>query len=313
MNHYGSGDTDAADFNFEVLGDADLNSAPAAPRDCGAPKGQRLAGIANELERAATAQERHALMRPALRAAGFDSLCYLRVSRIGDTINRIVYFNAFSPNGWAPRYLRERYYEIDARLAHSCRHEWPMVWDLSSIASTPAIAGSGSGVGTGSAVSTPAAQNAAGAIRAERFAAASRDAGMVSGVCFGLGVPDALDTSVAIFSNSQLSKARVPDMSIGHAYALAVGLHEFLALRAPEIHRPGHPTELSEIQRSILEYVTLGLNDKDIAERLGTSQHNVDYYLRQLKKLYHAANRVQLAYIAGRVLDTPDARRGARS
>lgn len=305
MNHYGSGNTDAADFSFEVLGDADLNSAPAVPRDCGAPKGQRLAGIAYELERAATARERHALMRPALRAAGFDSLCYLRVSRIGDAFNRIVYFNAFSPTGWAQRYLRERYYEIDARLAYSCRHEWPMVWDLSSIASNPAI--------SRSAITTPAAQNAAGAIRAERFAAASRDAGMLSGVSFGLGIPDALDTSVAIFSNSQPSKARVPDMSIGHAYALAVGLHEFLALRAPEIHRPGHPTELSEIQRSILEYVTLGLNDKDIAERLGTSHHNVDYYLRQLKKLYHATNRVQLAYIAGRVLDTPDAHRGART
>lgn len=312
MSQYGS-DTDAGASNFEVLGDADLTSAPAAPDELDTPDGQRLAGIAYELTKAATAQERHALMRPALRAAGFDSLCYLRVSRIGDAINRIVYFNAFSPAGWAQRYLRERYYEIDARLAYSCRHEWPMVWDLSSIASNPAVAGSSMGIGAGSATGTPAAQNTAVAIRAERFAAASRDAGMLSGVSFGLGVPDALDMSVAIFSNSQSSKARVPDMSIGHAYALAVGLHEFLALRAPEIHRPGHPAELSEIQRSILEYITLGLNDKDIAERLGTSHHNVDYYLRQLKKLYHATNRVQLAYIAGRMLATPDARRGARS
>lgn len=305
MNQRGIGDTDTDVLNFEVLSDADLDSAPAAPHDGDAPDGQRLAGIAHELAKADTSPQRHALMRPALRAAGFDSLCYFRVSRIGDTINRIVYFNAFSPGGWAQRYLRERFHEIDARLAYSCRHEWPMLWDLSSIASNPSIAG-----GT---MSTPAAQNAAAAIRAERFAAASREAGMLSGVSFGLGIPDALDTSVAIFSNSQPSKARVPDMSIGHAYALAVGLHEFLALRAPALHRPAHPAELSEIQRSVLELVTLGLNDKDIAERLGTSHHNVDYYLRQLKKLYHATNRVQLAYIAGRVLGTPEARLGASS
>ncbi|MGN6651053.1 autoinducer binding domain-containing protein [Trinickia sp.] len=313
MSQYGSSDTDTDALSFEVLGDADLDSAPAVPDDDDAPNGQRLAGIAQELARANGAQERQALLRPALRAAGFDSLCYMRISRIGDTINRIAYFNAFSPIGWAPRYVRERFYEIDARLAYSCRHEWPMLWDLSSIASSPSIAGVGSNVLAGGAMGTPAAQRTAAAARVERFVAASRDAGMQSGVSFGLGTSDALDTCVAIFSNSQPSKARVPDMSIGHAYALAVGLHEFIRLRAPQINRPARTAELSQIQRSILEFITLGLNDKDIAERLGTSHHNVDYSLRQLKKLYHATNRVQLAYIAGRMLDAPGAHHGAGS
>ena len=293
MSQYGSSDTDTDALSFEVLGDADLDSAPAVPDDDDAPNGQRLAGIAQELARANGAQERQALLRPALRAAGFDSLCYMRISRIGDTINRIAYFNAFSPIGWAPRYVRERFYEIDARLAYSCRHEWPMLWDLGSIASNSSVAGA-------AATHTPATPGVMAVARTQSFASASRDAGMLSGVSFGLGKPDALDTCVAIFSNSQPSKARVSDMSIGHAYALAVGLHEFLALRAAHIYRPAHMAELSGIQRSILELVTLGLNDKDIAERLGTSHHNVDYYLRQLKKLYHATNRVQLAYIAGR-------------
>jgi DNA-binding CsgD family transcriptional regulator len=322
MSQYGSSDTDTDVLNFEVLGDADLDRAPAAPGDYEAPAGQRLAGIAHALASADGAQARQAQMRPALRAAGFDALCYLRVSRIGDTISGIAYFNAFSPAGWAPRYLRERFYEIDARLAYSCRHEWPLLWDLSSIASNPSSAGSGATFAAGGAAGTPAAQNVAGATgamgtmgaaRTERFISASRDAGMLSGVSFGLGTPDALDTCVAIFSNSQPSKARVPDMAIGHAYALAVGLHEFLAQRAPHAYRPARPAELSEIQRSILELVTLGLNDKDIAQRLGTSHHTVDYYLRQLKKLYHASNRVQLAYIAGRVLGTPEARHPANT
>ncbi|WP_206951722.1 helix-turn-helix transcriptional regulator [Trinickia acidisoli] len=304
MNQYGTTDADTDVSNFLVYGDAELDSTADAPIDDDAPDGQRLAGIAHDLAKVGSAQARHALLRPALRAAGFESLCYMRVSRIGDTINRLVYFNAFSPTGWAQRYLRERFYDIDARLAYSCRHEWPMLWDLSSISSAAAVAGMSQNGG---------ATNTTAAARTERFATAARDAGMLSGVSFGLGTPDALDTCVVMFASSQQSKARLPDMAIGHAYALAVGLHEFLALRAPQIHRPAYTTELSDIQRSILELVTLGMNDKDIAERLGTSHHNVDYYLRQLKKLYHATNRVQLAYIAGRVLGTPDACRGANS
>lgn len=304
MNQYGSSDADTDVSNFLIFGDADLDSVADTPLDYDAPDGQRLAGIAHDLAKVGTAQARHALLRPALRAAGFDSLCYLRVSRIGDTVNRLVYFNAFSPAGWAQRYLRERYYEIDARLAYSCRHEWPMLWDLSTISAAAPLAG---------AASAALSSNPAAAARAEHFATAARDAGMLSGVSFGLGLPDAFDTCVVLFANSQPSKSRLPDMSIGHAYALAVGLHEFLALRAPQLHRPTYTAELSDIQRSILELVTLGMNDKDIAERLGTSHHNVDYYLRQLKKLYHATNRVQLAYIAGRVLGAPGACRGASS
>ncbi|MGN6233157.1 MAG: helix-turn-helix transcriptional regulator [Trinickia sp.] len=303
MSQYGAIDADTDASNFLVFGDAELDSAADAPLDDDVPEGQRLAGIAHDLAKVGTAQARHALLRPALRAAGFESICYMRVSRIGDTINGIVYFNAFSPNGWAQRYLRERFYEIDARLAYSCRHEWPMLWDLSSIASTGSAASASASAGATSMTSSAAAD------RAERFATAARDAGTLSGVSFGLGTPDALDTCVVMFANSQPSKARLPDMSIGHAYALAVGLHEYLTLRAPHIQRPASIAELTDIQRSILELVTLGLNDRDIADRLGTSHHNVDYYLRQLKKLYHATNRVQLAYIAGRVLGAPNAAR----
>jgi DNA-binding CsgD family transcriptional regulator len=310
MNQYGTIDADTDASNFLVYGDADLDSTADAPFDEDAPEGQRLAGIAHDLAKVGTGEARHALLRPALRAAGFDALCYMRVSRIGDTINRLVYFNAFSPAGWAQRYVRERFFEVDARLAYSSRHEWPMLWDLPSIARATPIAGMPAG---SMSTSVPSVQSAAAAARAERFATAARDAGMLSGVSFGLATPDALDTCVVMFANAQPSKARLPDMSIGHAYALAVGLHEFLMLRAPQMQRPTHTADLSEIQRSILQLVTLGLNDKDIAERLGTSHHNVDYYLRQLKKIYHATNRVQLAYIAGRLLGAPEGRRSASS
>ncbi|RKP50607.1 helix-turn-helix transcriptional regulator [Trinickia fusca] len=287
--------------NFIIFGDADLCAAAGAPLDEDAPGGQRLAGIAHELAKAETAEARQALMRAALRSAGFDSLCYMRISRIGEAVSRVAYFNAYSVAGWAQRYLRERFFDIDARLAFSSRHEWPMLWDLSSLAVSPA------------ATAASGLSGAAAASRAERFVAAAREAGMSSGVSFGLAAPGALDMCIAMFSSSHVSKAHMPDMAIGHAYALAVGLHEFLLARAPHIHRQAPTAQLSPIQRSILELVTLGLNDKDIAERLNTSHHNVDYYLRQLKKLYHAANRVQLAYIAGRALGAAPTMTGASS
>jgi DNA-binding NarL/FixJ family response regulator len=262
--------------------------AADAPPDCDAPGGQRLAGIGHELAKADSAQARQALLRAALRAAGFDALCYMRVSRIGDTINRLAYFNAFSPTGWAQRYLCERFYEIDARLAYSSRHEWPMLWDLSTIATAAPVAGAGAQAAAAALPAVP--HHTAAVARTARFAAAAREAGILSGVSFGLGTPDALDRCVVIFSSAVATKARLP---------------------APQLHRPTYSVELSDIQRSILEFVTRGLNDKDIAERIGTSHHNVDYYVRQLKKLYRATNRVQLAYIAGCVLGASNARSDA--
>ena len=125
---------------------------------------------------------------------------------------------------------------------------------------------------------------------------------MLSGVCFGLASSNAFDTAIVLFASSRPSRERILDTAVGHAYAIGVGLHEFLLARAMHLHRPEHASHLSPMHRNILDLFTLGLNDKDISERLATSPHNVDYYLRQLKKMYHAVNRVQLAYIAGRVL-----------
>lgn len=309
MKRYGTSDTNTDFSNFQVFGDADLDGAADATPDCDAPGGQRLASIGHELAKADSAQARQALLRAALRAAGFDALCYMRVSRIGDTINRLAYFNAFSPTGWAQRYLCERFYEIDARLAYSSRHEWPMLWDLSTIATAAPVVGGGAQAAGAAIPAVP--HHTAAVARTARFAAAAREAGILSGVSFGLSTPDALDRCVVIFSSAVATKARLPDMAIGHAYALAVGLHEFLALRAPQLHRPTYSVQLSDIQRSILELVTRGLNDKDIAECIGTSHHNVDYYVRQLKKLYRATNRVQLAYIAGCLLGASNARSDA--
>jgi DNA-binding NarL/FixJ family response regulator len=55
------------------------------------------------------------------------------------------------------------------------------------------------------------------------------------------------------------------------------------------------------MQRQVLVGLASGLSDKDIAARLKTSAHNVDYHLRILRRKHDALNRTQLAYVAGRL------------
>lgn len=294
MNHY-PGETDGESSHLVAFGDADLVRVDPAHADGEEPSRPPL-GFAHELASVDCPEARQRLLRSALRAAGFDTLCYIRATRIGETFRRLAYYQTYSPAGWAARYLRERFFDVDARLAFSSRNEWPLLWDLQSIALAPPS--------TAAAGATPASaqQPAKRFAHAERLRAAAHAAGMLSGVSFGLAAPSAFDTAIVLFASSRPSRERILDTAVGHAYAIGVGLHEFLLSRAVHLHRPEHASHLSPMHRKILELLTLGLNDKDISEQLATSPHNVDYYLRQLKKMYHAVNRVQLAYIAGRVL-----------
>ena len=294
MSHY-PGETDRESSQLVAFGDADL--ARVDPIRAGGDESSRPpGGFAYELASVDCPEARQRLLRTALRAAGFDTLCYIRATRIGETFRRLAYYQTYSPPGWATRYLRERFFDVDARLAFSSRNEWPLLWDLQSIALAPPS------TAAADATSASAQQPAKRFAHAERLRAAAHAAGMLSGVCFGLASSNAFDTAIVLFASSRPSRERILDTAVGHAYAIGVGLHEFLLARAMHLHRPEHASHLSPMHRKILELLTLGLNDKDISERLATSPHNVDYYLRQLKKMYHAVNRVQLAYIAGRVL-----------
>lgn len=296
MSHY-PGEIDRESSQLVAFGDVDL--ARVDPVRAGGEQPRRPpGGFAHELASVDCPEARQRLLRTALRAAGFETLCYIRATRIGETFRRLAYYQTYSPAGWAARYLRERFFDVDARLAFSSRNEWPLLWDLQSIALAPPSTAAADAPSASATAQQPAKRFA----HAERLRAAAHAAGMLSGVSFGLASPNAFDTAIVLFASSRPSRERILDTAVGHAYAIAVGLHEFLLARAVHLHRPEHANHLSPTHRKILELLTLGLNDKDISERLATSPHNVDYYLRQLKKMYHAVNRVQLAYIAGRVL-----------
>jgi DNA-binding NarL/FixJ family response regulator len=62
---------------------------------------------------------------------------------------------------------------------------------------------------------------------------------------------------------------------------------------------PPRAKPISQVQRRILSALTQGMSDRQIADQLQMSTHNVDYHLRLLKKRYGAQNRVHLAYLAG--------------
>ena len=67
---------------------------------------------------------------------------------------------------------------------------------------------------------------------------------------------------------------------------------------------PGEPIEpLTPREQEVLRLLADGASNREIAEQMSMSVHTVAYHLRQLEKRFDALNRVQLAYIAGRILD----------
>lgn len=242
----------------------------------------RLSEIATDLRRARSAEDRQLLVRTMLRTLGFNWLCYCRFTQIGEMVSDAMYYGTFSPGGWPRRYFGEKHYEVDPRLCFASRYEWPLIWDLPGLAKSR--------------------EHGVDPLRVQRFVDDAEGAGMRSGITFGLINPRNLDNSVIHFSSSTPGKGWIVDSVVGQAYAVGLGLHEFLMQRIAPPNLAHDMTGLSEVQRRILVYITSGMSDKEIAEQLHMSAHNVDYHLRQLKKRYGAQNRVQLAYIAGRFL-----------
>jgi DNA-binding CsgD family transcriptional regulator len=268
---------------FLTFGDNAIDGVAVPQRaEAAGNAGPALAEIARTLTLAPDSVTRQALMRTAIRNAGFDWLCYCRVLRIGEFVSRCVWFDTYSPPGWPQRYEGERFFEIDPRVGFACRFEWPRAWDLDSMFS-------------------PAMPPRCEAV-ARRFTATMRQFGLESGVSFGLSTGHPLEHCIITLSSAHAGRSWIADTALGEAYAVGVGLHAFLDARATHVLPALAGERLSDVQRAILRFVTQGFSDKEMAEQLEMSAHNVGYHLRQLKKIYNAQNRVQLAYIAGRLL-----------
>lgn len=277
--------SDAHEEGTRVLtfGDAELDGR-AGPEP---EPGDRLIGqLAQHLLAAPDTGHRQSLMRAALRAAGFDWLCYCRVLRIGEFVSRCAWFDTYSPPGWPMRYAQGRFFEIDPRPGVTAFIEWPRAWEIDTLF-------------TGTR-----------APRCEAFArdfvSAARQYGILSGVGFGVSTGHPLEQSIVMLSSAQAGSAWIGDTTLAHAYVIGTALHALVEARARHLLPAPSGERLSDAQRAILRFVTQGFSDREMAGELAMSPHNVRYHLRQLKKIYNAQNREQLAYIAGRLLDDGD-------
>jgi DNA-binding NarL/FixJ family response regulator len=72
-----------------------------------------------------------------------------------------------------------------------------------------------------------------------------------------------------------------------------------------ELHRPGPgvrlgPDRLTDRELEVLELVTAGLRNKEIAARLGISENTVKYHLKHILEKLHAGSRTEVAAVAVR-------------
>ncbi|CAN7580036.1 autoinducer binding domain-containing protein [Trinickia sp. LjRoot230] len=275
--------------NVVLFGDDDVAAHTAErPSSLFIPRNAPLGQIAQQLNDTKEGSERRALMRNILRRAGFDWLCYCRILRIGQRVVELAWFDTYSPPGWAARYCSESLFAVDPRVDVACRVEWPFLWDVDSLASL-----------------APAPSRTA---RIQPLTDAANAAGMRSGVCIGIGTTNPLERCFAILSSSQAGRSWIADTTAGTAYAIAIGLHAWVDPYASQLLSRISVDGLSVVQRSILQCVTEGMSDREIAASVGMQPHRVAQHVRQLLSFFRAHNRVQLAYIAGTVSEYESAR-----
>jgi DNA-binding CsgD family transcriptional regulator len=242
----------------------------------------RVLNIAADLSAIGDATERNRLVRGLVRMVGFEGLGYGHFARIGPAFHRVIFYRTFAMLEFARRYFERRYFEVDPRLQIVCEREWPLVWDLDLVSRSRHF-------------------NRADP-RAREFLADAEASGVRSGVMFGIAASGGIArTAVLSFYSSAPGRSRITDAMVGQAYALGTGLHEFMTHRSRSAPLEDVAVPLTKRQRDILSRMIRGQSDTEIAEELGTTPHNVDYHLRQLRKKYNVQNRAQLAYVVGRL------------
>jgi DNA-binding CsgD family transcriptional regulator len=173
---------------------------------------------------------------------------------------------------------------VDPRLPQALQSALPHVWTVDSLQEQAEAAGT------------------AGPL--QRFVDELRATGMRSGVMLALPGPGE-DRGYVSFLSSAADAQWIDDAVLGRVITFALCLHEFysrwLPLPAPmEPAQAQAATDLSPLQLEILSLLAKGLADKQIADRLNLSLHNVDYHLRRLRRRFGVRNRVQLMQAAAR-------------
>jgi DNA-binding NarL/FixJ family response regulator len=75
---------------------------------------------------------------------------------------------------------------------------------------------------------------------------------------------------------------------------------DLLGIKAavPSIHQPTEPSQLSRRELDVLNYIQLGLTNRQIAQKLFVSTNTINKHVRQVLRKLEVSNRVQAAIYA---------------
>jgi DNA-binding CsgD family transcriptional regulator len=258
------------------------------PRSCGTSSPNLQ--LAQSFSAASTSIERRRLISSLLHLTGFATFAYFAIEVASGNATRLYLHEAFVPAQYRGDYVRERHDRIDPRTLAVREQRTPIVWDLNSLQRDAANQPAGIAAGDCDA--------RAGL---ERFIRTMRNDEMLSGVMFDLPLPGTHVHTFASFTAPRGTRDWMQQSTIEQALTVGLAVHAFAAPHLAAAARQSSPQMPSRFEREILAGIAEGAPDKLIARRLNTTPHNVDYHLRRLRERYHAANRVELAYLSAKL------------
>lgn len=237
--------------------------------------------FARELSALRTGRQRARALSMALSLLGFDSLAHLTLLRSGKrTIAAYMPMHYMQTAYWN-RYVGERHDEVDPCAIAAHENAKPFVWSLAGLHALACSADDG-----------PRKQ--------DLFKNMARQA-MKSGVTFRISSRLHDVDSILHFTSSNSSSNWITPSIISIAVTLGFGIHEILSEFITHKIKARLIGDLSDMQYAILASLATGMSDKEIAMKLNTTHHNIDYHLRELRKHYGAINRTQLAFVGGQL------------
>ena len=246
------------------------------------PAARRAAPLISPLGRFVSAQDRMEFVRQRIRQLGFDSFSYT-ATRTSSHHKTMFVLTSYESAAWLTRYFRERYFELDPRVALASPTGMPFLWNTADLRAD-----------------LPRAQ-----LRSERLGTLIdmlEATGRKSGILTRMPLPEP-ELSASLCFNSEIGNPRwMTESIVAETLMFAHTIHEFIWTHAKSMigiaPAQQQRVALSKLQHAVLKAVVEGQRDKEIAYFLGLSPHNVDYHLRRLRQLFNVRNRVQLINVA---------------
>lgn len=241
------------------------------------PTSYGMPDLVGELLDAGSARCREEIVRPRLYRLGFEWFAYGTVRQDHAGADYLELFTTYAHADWKRRYLAERYHEVDPRW-HDAQPGVPLMWETRDIWSRVQERWAGE--------------------RGYRFAQELCDSGLRSGLYLRLASP-APQGGQAIVSFTSRAPHRhwLTEDILGQTLTLGLCMHEFLSRH---VRRPGPVLQspLHAVRHDILQCLSHGLTNKQVAKQLRLSLYTVEYHLRHLRRHFSVRNRTQLVLAA---------------